>query len=59
MNTYRVQLITDYVIFTTTETAEDEGQAHSAALATILEQFGLNLIDHRYQIEIEEERTNG
>lgn len=54
MNTYRVQLITDYVIFTTTETAEDEGQAHSAALATILEQFGLNLIEHRYQIEIEE-----
>lgn len=54
---YNVTFITDRVILTTTEDAEDSTDAHNRGLATILQELGLNLIPMRYQLEVEQLET--
>jgi len=51
---YNVRFITDRTVITTTVSADDEGEAHSQALSTVLYDLDLNLVSMPYQIEYEE-----
>lgn len=51
---YNVSFVTDSAVITTTVEARDYSEAHDNGLQVIREDLGLNLIEVRYQIEIEE-----
>jgi hypothetical protein len=51
---YNTDFIMDRLIVSTTVEAEDTGDAHSRALSLIYDELGIDLVHHRYQIQVEE-----